>query len=249
MRPLPRRHLLSLTAATAGIIVSGATVLAWNVAPLHARQAAVAAGSATAPASASASASRAVPPRNQFQAAAGGATAAAEPASEAGYNVARATPVRSAPEAALLGQLRAGATVQALARSRGWVRVRIDGWVPEADLTPADSSFRSGMSAADVRSDPSAARGKVVQWTVEFIALQTADPLRHGLADEEPYILARGPSGENALLYMVVPPSLMGTARALEPLAKVAVTARVREGRSEPVGIPILDLQTIRRVK
>jgi len=165
------------------------------------------------------------------------------------YNVAKATQLRSAPDATALGQLRAGSNVEVISRARGWARVRTEGWVQEADLTPADSAFRAKLSAADIRSDPLAARGKMVQWTVEFVALQTADPLRHGLADEEPYMLARGPSSENSLLYLVVPPSLMTTARALQPLAKVAVTARVRDGRSEPVGVPILDLQTIRRIQ
>ncbi|MGI8508645.1 MAG: SH3 domain-containing protein [Gemmatimonadaceae bacterium] len=165
------------------------------------------------------------------------------------YNVARPTQLRSAPDATALGQLRAGANVEIVSHSRGWVRVRTEGWVQEADLTPADSAFRGKLSAADIRSDPAAARGKMVQWTVEFLALQTADPLRHGLADDEPYMLSRGPSGENSLLYLVVPPSLMATARGLQPLAKVAVTARVRDGRSDPVGIPILDLQTIRRIQ
>lgn len=165
------------------------------------------------------------------------------------YNVSRATQLRSAPDATPLAQLRPGASLEVLARSRGWARIRTEGWVPEADLTPADSSFRANLSAADMRADPTGARGKMVQWTVEFLALQTADPLRRGLADEEPYMLARGPAGENSLLYLVVPPSLMGTARALQPLARVAVTARVRDGRSEPVGTPILDLQTIRRIK
>ncbi len=88
-----------------------------------------------------------------------------------------------------------------------------------------------------------------MQWNVTFFALQTGDPLRKGLAPDEPYMLAQGPLGENALLYLVVPPSLMGTAHALQPLARIAVTARVRDGRSEPVGIPILDVQTIRRLK
>lgn len=165
------------------------------------------------------------------------------------YNVARATQLRSAPDATPTGQLRAGTSVEVISRSRGWVRVRTEGWVPEADLTPADSSFRASLSAADIKSDPAAARGKMVQWNVEFLALQTADPLRHGLADDEPYMLARGPAGENSLLYLVVPPSLMANARALQPLAKIAVTARVRDGRSEPVGIPILDIQTIRRIQ
>lgn len=165
------------------------------------------------------------------------------------YGVRAAVAMRSAPGSGVTAELRGDANVTALARERGWTRVRIEGWVPDSMLVPSDTSFRAGMSAADVRADPAVARGKIVMWKVEFLALQTADPLRPGLADGEPYMLARGPGSENALLYLALPPSLVGTARALQPLAKIAVTARVRDGRSEPVGIPILDLQTIRRIR
>jgi hypothetical protein len=170
-------------------------------------------------------------------------------ASNDSYNIAVSSVLRDAPSSAAIGQLQKTVNVEVIARDRGWSRVRIEGWVPDSVLVPADTAFRSNLSAADLRADPAAARGKMVIWNVEFLALQTADPLRQGLADEEPYILARGPNSENALLYLVVPPSLMGTARALQPLAKISVTARVRDGRSDPVGIPILDIQTLRRIR
>lgn len=230
------RHLYSMSVRPVSIVTASlmAVVLSGAIAPLGAQQGAPQAAQQAAP-----KAVQQAPPQ------------AAQPAAQTGetYNVARATQLRSAPDATALGQLRAGSGVEVLSRSRGWVRVRAEGWVKEADLTPADTAFRAHLSAADIKSEPTVSRGKMVQWTVEFLALQTADPLRHGLADDEPYMLARGPAGENSLLYLVIPPSLMGTARALQPLAKVAVTARVRDGRSEPVGIPILDLQTIRRVQ
>lgn len=165
------------------------------------------------------------------------------------YNLSAATVLRDAPSSAAIGQLQKTANVQVIAHDRGWSRVRIDAWVPDSVLVPADTAFRSNLSAADLRADPAAARGKMVMWNVEFLAMQTADPLRQGLADEEPYMLARGPNSENALLYLVVPPSLMGTARALQPLSRITVTARVRDGRSDPVGIPILDIQTLRRIR
>lgn len=179
-------------------------------------------------------------------------SAAATPASAVSndsYNVTSQVVLRTAPAADTVASVRRGTNVEVIARDRGWTRVRVEGWVPDSVLTPADTTYQAGLSAADLRADPAATRGKMVIWNVEFLALQTADPLRHGLADGEPYILARGPSSENALLYLVVPPSLMGTARALQPLATITVTARVRDGRSDPVGIPILDIQTIRRTR
>lgn len=232
MRPPLMRHLCTMPVA-ASVLVLGVAGITTSVRAQTAAQSSTRAATQSATATATTTATT---------------TATATPSSDS-YNVARPTPLRSAPDATALGQLRAGTNVAVISRSRGWVRIRTEGWVQEADLTPADSAFRAKLSAADIRSDPAAARGKMVQWTVEFLALQTADPLRHGLADEEPYMLSRGPSGENSLLYLVVPPSLMATARALQPLAKVAVTARVRDGRSDPVGIPILDLQTIRRIQ
>jgi hypothetical protein len=163
------------------------------------------------------------------------------------YVVSRSTQLLAAPASSAVGAINRGASVQVLSRDRGWVRVRVEAWVPDSVLAPADTNYRAGLSAADLMADPAAARGRTVVWNVQFLALQTADPLRKGMTDGEPYLLARGPDSENALLYLVVPPSLLGTARALQPLARITVTARVREGRSEPVGVPILDIQTINR--
>jgi hypothetical protein len=54
-----------------------------------------------------------------------------------------------------------------------------------------------------------------------------------------------GPSGENAMLYLAVPPALLAQAKAIPPLSTVTVTARVRNGRSQPTGAPVLDLISI----
>jgi hypothetical protein len=163
----------------------------------------------------------------------------------------KSTPIRTAPVVGAsvtpaVGQLAKGATVQVIARDRDWVRVKLEGWVRESDLAIADSTLRP-LSAADVRSDPEGSRGKLVQWQVEAVALQTADPLRTGLQAGEQYLLALGPAPEKILLYLAVPESLVSAARSLPPLAQITVTARVRNGKSEPAGVPILDLQNLTR--
>ena len=163
----------------------------------------------------------------------------------------KSTPIRTAPVVGAsvtpaVGQLAKGATVQVIARDRDWVRVKLEGWVRESDLAIADSTLRP-LSAADVRSDPEGSRGKLVQWQVEAVALQTADPLRTGLQAGEQYLLALGPAPEKMLLYLAVPESLVSAARSLPPLAQITVTARVRNGKSEPAGVPILDLQNLTR--
>jgi hypothetical protein len=159
----------------------------------------------------------------------------------------RETQIRIAPDGAVAGRLQSGAAVEILGRDRGWVRVRAEGWVRATDVAPAESEVLGIRSAADLRADPVGTRGKLVRWDVEVISLQNADPLRGDLAQDEPYLLVRGPGSENSLLYVAVPGYLLAGARALPPLARVIILARVRTGRSEPVGIPVLDLETLTR--
>ena len=155
------------------------------------------------------------------------------------------TAIAASPGGDRLGTLGPGARATVTGRERGWVRVQVEGWVREADLSVADTALRGALSAADLRADPDATAGRLVHWEVEVLAHQIADPLRKGLTDQEPYLLAQGPSGENALLYLAIPPGLAATARAIPDLGRAIITARVRSGRSEPVGIPVLELITI----
>ncbi|HWE42367.1 MAG TPA: hypothetical protein VG432_07675 [Gemmatimonadaceae bacterium] len=155
------------------------------------------------------------------------------------------TAIAASPGGERLGSLGPGARATVTGRERGWVRVQVEGWVREADLSVADTALRGALSAADLRADPDGTAGRLVHWEVEVLAHQVADPLRKGLTDQEPYLLAQGPAGENALLYLAIPPSLAATARELPDLSRAIITARVRSGRSEPVGIPVLELLTI----
>ncbi len=190
------------------------------------------------------------PPSAPVKPAPAAAAAAAESVPQAAVpsgamSVAKPTKVLVAPGGASVGELAAGAVVQELEHDHGFAKVRIEGWVPERELSPADASLGAQLTAADLRADPEGTRGKSVQWEVEVLAFQTADPLRRDLARDEPYLLAKGPGTENSLLYLAIPPSLLAQAKALQPLTRVLITARVRAGHSEPVGTPILDLKSI----
>jgi SH3-like domain-containing protein len=149
------------------------------------------------------------------------------------------------PVGRTLGGITAGSAVEIVARQSGWVRIRADGWVPERDIVARDSTAAPDVTAADLRADPKGMRGRIVQWEVEIMSLQIADPLRVDLVRDEPYLLARGPGNENAILYLAVPQSLLPEARGLAPLTRVHVTARVRAARSEPAGTPVLDILSI----
>lgn len=162
---------------------------------------------------------------------------------------ARPAVLRDSPAGKPTGRADTSARLQILARDRNWLRVRAEGWVLATDVVPADSGGLTRMSAADIRADSAGSRGKLVRWEVEFVALHTADPLRKGLVDGEPYMLVQGPGAERSLLYVAVPPSLLGMARAVPPLANLTIVARVRFGRSDPVGVPVLDLQALSRAQ
>lgn len=157
------------------------------------------------------------------------------------------TTLAAHPDGPRVGTLAPGARVAVTGRERGWVRVQIEAWARESDFTVADTSVRGAVSAADLRADPEGTVGRLVHWEVQILAHQVADPLRKGLAINEPYLLAQGPGREQALLYLAIPSSLATTARDIPDLARVTITARVRTGRSEPVGVPILELLTIVR--
>ena len=153
--------------------------------------------------------------------------------------------LRSGPNGRAIARVDSGAHLTPLARDNGWTRVRIEGWVRDGDLVPADTALRLSLSAADIRAAPDQARGMMVRWDIQFIAIQKADELRRDLRVGEPYILARGPGEETGLLYFAIPPGLVTTVERFQPLQPLTVTARVRVGRSEPVGIPILDLISV----
>ena len=155
--------------------------------------------------------------------------------------------LRTAPDGRTVATLDSGAVLTPLARTDGWTRVRVEGWIRDDQVVPADTALRLSLSGADLRADPERYRGAVVRWEVEFISIQKADPLRRDLRQGEPYILARGPGAESGLLYVAIPQALLAEMERFKPLDVITITARIRVGRSEPAGVPVLDLITAAR--
>lgn len=159
--------------------------------------------------------------------------------------VAAKAAIRESPGGRPMATLTDSSRIESLYRERGWVRVRLEGWVRESDVHPADSAMKSALLPSDLRADPDGTRGKLVRWEVQMLAIQAADPLQKDLTLNEPYLLARGPGADHALVYLALPTSLVESARRLPPLSFVTVVARVRNGRSAPGGVPILDIQSL----
>ena len=161
------------------------------------------------------------------------------------YIATREATLREGPDGPVRATLTRGARMEALARERDWIRVRIEGWVHHDALVAGDTSLRAPLVPADLRSDPGGTRGQIVRWEMQVLAFQTADPLQKDLARDEPYLLARGPGSDPSLVYLAIPPSLVDRVQRMPPLAPITVTARVRSGRSTPGGVPILDVMSI----
>jgi hypothetical protein len=146
------------------------------------------------------------------------------------------------PEGEEMGTLAAETPVRVLARSGEWVRIQTEGWVRESDLKPSAAGVLEGVSGAEVRARPEEYDGKLIQWTLQYLATQAADELRSEIPEGQPYMLARGPLPEAGFVYVTFPQSRLAEVERLSPLAQVVVIGRVRVARSRYLGNPILEL-------
>jgi hypothetical protein len=109
-------------------------------------------------------------------------------------------------------------------------------------MTSNPDSILVGVSAAAVRAAPEEYLGRTVRWSVQFIALERAEPERTEFYEGEPFILARAPDPEDGFVYVAVPPELLADVQQLDALQTIDILAQVRTGRSALMGVPVLDL-------
>ncbi len=151
--------------------------------------------------------------------------------------------VRGAPDGDTVAVVHPGTPLTVVERGNRWTRVRVEGWVRSDRLATADpDSVLVEVSAGGLRASPDQYQGLRVRWTVQFIALERAEPERTDFYEGEPFILARAPDPGDGFVYVAVPPELLAAVEAVRPLQNIDVLARVRTGRSALMGVPILDL-------
>jgi hypothetical protein len=134
------------------------------------------------------------------------------------------------------------APLRVLARSGDWVRVQTEGWIRETDLRPAAAGVLEGVTGAEVRASPSEFEGRLLQWTIQYLAIQEADELRGEIPVGQPYMLARGPLPEAGFVYVMIPADKLPEVERLAPLAQIVIIGRVRAARSRYLGNPIVEL-------
>jgi hypothetical protein len=156
--------------------------------------------------------------------------------------VARETPVFAAPEGGQYGTLQPGASARVLGRSGEWARVQFEGWIRENDLKEASDGSLSGITAAEVRTDPARYVGRTVDWRVELIAVQEADELRPEMPKGQKYLLTRGPLPEPGFVYVTVTEAQAVDFRALQALQEVTLRVIIKAPRTRFLATPVVEL-------
>lgn len=159
--------------------------------------------------------------------------------------VLRPTSLAVTPDGGELGTLKPGATAQVLARNGDWVRVQLEGWMRAADLGPVATEARQGVSVAQVRADPGRFIGQLLDWTVQFISIQTADELRPEIPVGRKYLLTRGPLPEPGFVYVIVTAEQLRRFQGAEPLEEFTLRGRLRATSTKYLPTPVVELVQI----
>jgi SH3 domain-containing protein len=186
--------------------------------------------------------SQGTPQATQAKAPAAGPKPSAEPAP---MELAREAPLRATPDGAPLAMIVSGVPARVTARTTGWVKVQLDGWVKEEDLKLGAAGAFEGVTATEVRTSPDRYIGQILQWRVQLIAVQSADELRSEMAPGQPYLLTRGPLPEPGFVYITIPAERVAQFSALPPLRELVLRVTLRAVRTRYLTTPVAALESV----
>jgi hypothetical protein len=152
------------------------------------------------------------------------------------------TALRAVPDGDSTATLVGDAPLRILTRSGEWVRVQMEGWVHESDLRPVSGDVLVGVSGGEVRARPEEFEGRLLQWTLQFVSLQTSDGLRREIPEGRPYMLARGPVPEAGFVYVLLDAAQAAEVERMSSLVEIVMLVRVRVGRSRYLENPVVEL-------
>ncbi|HXW97027.1 MAG TPA: hypothetical protein VEI47_05525 [Gemmatimonadales bacterium] len=151
-------------------------------------------------------------------------------------------PVAIVPQGAPIGAVDSGVGVRVLAHSAGWTRVQLEAWVPDSTLRSTDNRILVGLSQAEVRANPARYIGQMVEWRLQFVAIQKADELRPEIPEGMTYLLTRGPLPEPGFVYVVVPSSQVAQFQSVPALKELTIRGTIRAASTKFLPTPVLDL-------
>jgi hypothetical protein len=167
--------------------------------------------------------------------------ASSKPADSDRAAVSRETPLYATPQGGPYASLKTGAPARVLGRSGEWARVQLEGWVREADLEEAAGGALTGITAADVRSDPARYVGTMLEWRLQLISVQTADELRTEMSKGQNYLLTRGPLPEPGFVYVTVTPSQAAEFRTMPALQELTLRVIIKAARTKYLTTPVVE--------
>ena len=159
-----------------------------------------------------------------------------------GVETLRETGLSRAPDSAAVVTLPAGTPARIVGRTGDWVRIQVEGWVPEADVKAAQAGVLAGISAAEVHATPEKFVGQTLDWRLQIIAVQLADELRPEMPSGQPYLLTRGPLPEPGFVYVTIPPDRIAEFRALPPLQEMTLRVTLKAARTRYLATPVAEL-------
>jgi hypothetical protein len=104
------------------------------------------------------------------------------------------------------------------------------------------------LTPGEVKQDPEAFRGMVVEWELQFVSVEEAERVRTDFYEGEPFLLTRATSPDRAFVYVAIPPERLTEVEGLIPLERIRVVGRIRTGSAALTGNPILDLLELIRI-
>jgi hypothetical protein len=119
--------------------------------------------------------------------------------------------------------------------------------VRESDLQSVDSTVLIGVSQAEVRANPAKYTGQVVEWRVQFIALQKADELRPEIPTGAAYLLVRGPLPEPGFVYVIIPDDQVTRFRQLAALQELVLRVRIKSPTTKYLPNPVVELVSVEK--
>jgi hypothetical protein len=113
--------------------------------------------------------------------------------------------------------------------------------VRESDLEEAAGGALTGITAADVRADPARYMGKMVEWRLQLISVQTADELRTEMSRGQNYLLTRGPLPEPGFVYVTVTPAQAAEFRSLSALQELTLRVNIKAAHTKYLTTPVVE--------
>lgn len=151
-------------------------------------------------------------------------------------------PLALTPAGDTVGAVDSGTVARLLTRSGGWTRVQFEAWIPDSTLATAPAGVIVGVSQAEVQANPGRYIGQVVQWRVQFIALQKADELRPEIPNGSMYLLTRGPLPEPGFVYVTIPSSQAAQFEATPALKELTIRGTLRSATTKYLPTPVVEL-------